>query len=175
MVYSEVNRLDRRGSTGEHGEVTAYALVLEEISIGEKEKAFGPLGSTAPADMGGVGVIVLGKAISICCGGEPEVSVVGVSGNAATYGVLILSLGPRGSLGVLREKLCRVLIAVRGSAWTGVDLSMAVAYTLDSVLQAVRSVGSTWKPLVGLLGTEGLEVLILRDSRGLLEEVCWKG
>jgi hypothetical protein len=84
--------------------------------MGEKEKAFGPLGSTAPADMGGVGVMVLGKAISICCGGEPEVSVVGVSGNAATYGVLILNLGPRGSTGVLREKFCRVLIAVRGSA-----------------------------------------------------------
>jgi hypothetical protein len=45
---------------------------------------------------------------------------------------------------------------------------------LDKVLQAVRSVGSTWKPLVGLLGTEGLEVLevlevlILSDRRGLL-------
>lgn len=118
--------------------------------------------------------MVLGKAISICCGGEPEVSVVGVSGNAATYGVLILSLGPR-STGVLREKFCRVLMAVRGSAWTGVDLSMAVAYTLDKVLQAVRSVGSTWKPLTGLLEAEGLQVLILSDSRGLLEKLCCSG
>jgi hypothetical protein len=122
-----VCRLERKGSTGEQGEATEYPLVLEERSLGEKEKALGPLGSTAPADMGGVGVMVLGKTISICCGGEPDVSVVGVSGNAATYGVLILSLGPRASTGVFSERHCRVLMAVRGSGWTGVDLSMAVA------------------------------------------------
>jgi hypothetical protein len=127
VVYAAVYRLERSGSTGEQGEVTPYALVLEETSLGEKGKALDVVESTAPADMGGVGVMVLGKAISIFCGGDPEVSVVGVCGKAATYGVLIFSLGPRGSAGVLREKLCRVLMAVRGSACTGVDLSMAVA------------------------------------------------
>lgn len=128
MVYAAVYRLERSGSTGEQGEATPYALALEERSLGEKGKALDVVESTAPADMGGVGVMVLGKAMSIFCGGDdPEASVVGVCGKAATYGVLILSLGPRGSAGVLREKLCRVLMAVRGSGCTGVDLSMAVA------------------------------------------------
>lgn len=124
-------RLERRGSTGEQGEATVYPLALEERSLGEKEKALGPLESTAPADMGGVGVMVLGKAISICCGGEPDVSVVGVAGKSATYGVLMgvlsVSLGPRDTTGVFNDRHCSVLMAVRGSAWTGVDLSMAVA------------------------------------------------
>lgn len=131
MLYGMICRLERRGSTGEQGDATVYPLAREERSLGEKEKALGPLESTAPADMGGVGVIVLGKAISICCGGEPDVSVVGVAGKSATYGVFIgvlsFSLGPRDTTGVFSERHCRVLMAVRGSAWTGVDLSMAVA------------------------------------------------
>lgn len=131
MLNGMICRLERRGSTGEQGEATVYPLALEERSLGEKEKALGPLESTAPADMGGVGVMVLGKAISICCGGEPDVSVVGVAGKSATYGVLIgvlsFSLGPRDTTGVFNDRHCSVLIAVRGSGWTGVDLSMAVA------------------------------------------------
>lgn len=84
MLYRLICRLERRGSTGEQGEDRVYPLALEERSFGEKEKALGPLESTAPADMGGVGVMVLGKAISIRSGGEPDVSVVGVAGKSAT-------------------------------------------------------------------------------------------
>lgn len=86
------------------------------------------LESMAPADMGGVAVIVLGKMIvAACWAGDIGLALRGVSGRLAVKGVairrLFLSSEAR-SVSSLRG--CLTLIAVMGVACTGVDRSMAV-------------------------------------------------
>ncbi len=79
----------RTGATREGGDrVSSWDLILcsaraAEVSAEEKLKALGALGSTGPADSGGVAVIVLGKFIS---SGRGEVGWAdkGVSGYDAT-------------------------------------------------------------------------------------------
>lgn len=61
-------------------------------------------------------------------------------------------------------------MAVTGVDWTGVDLSMAVTYTLERVLKAVGDLMSVRRPsvlfdLVRLVAA----VEVWRDNRGLFE------
>lgn len=69
-------------------------------------------------------------------------------------------------------------MAVTGSGWTGARRSMTVAYTFDSVLKAVGSLGSTMTILRADVNfdVEAWDVLIWRlGRRGLFWSVAMAG
>lgn len=103
-----------------------------------KENVRASLLSTGPAESGGVAFMRLGITISCEIGDDTGWAVRGVSG-------YVMGREDASGLAIKTESPASAnRIAVTGSAWSGVERSIAVTYTLESVLKAVGDFGLTY-------------------------------
>ena len=163
----------RRACAGDLGPRGLLRLLAASESAKLLKGRWAEVVSEAPAESGGVAVICwLGKTMSMGWPGDNGLALSGVSGSVlAKVGCSAqcwYCCGLRVAASVRSLRGC-ILIAVKGVDCVGVDRSMAVTYTLESVLKVVGDFGSACASADFLVLTcEPGIGLVWRDSFGLL-------